>query len=52
MTRVIKYTIKTLSTSKTDSRFDRVAIIKLFTEKVQWEGSRQQAEKMLKWLNK
>ena len=44
--------IKTLSTSKSDSRFDRVAIITLFTEQVKWEGSRNQAEKMLKWLNK
>jgi len=52
MTKIQKYTTKTLSTSKTDPRFDRVAIITLFTEKVQWESSRVQAEKMLKWLNK
>jgi hypothetical protein len=44
--------IKTLSTSKSDPRFDRVAIITLFTEQVKWEGSREQAEKMMKYLEK
>jgi hypothetical protein len=47
-----KYIIKTIRRSTKSSRFDRVAIITLFTEQVKWEGSRVQAEKMLKWLNK
>jgi hypothetical protein len=46
------FTIKTIALAKTDPKWDRVAIVTLFTEKVKWEGSREQAEKMMKYLEK
>jgi hypothetical protein len=44
--------IVTLSTSKHNAAYDLVAIQNVFTGKIHWQGSRHQANKMMKYFIK
>lgn len=52
MSNLSNFAIKTLKLASTDPRWDRVAIVSIWTGKVKWEGSRDQANRMMKYFIK